>query len=37
MNKLDNANSVIFLVVLVWWIICLWIDEPGTKTAMVSD
>jgi hypothetical protein len=37
MNKLDNANSVIFLVVLVWWIICLWIDEPGTKTAVVSD
>jgi len=32
MNKLDNANSVIFLVVLVWWIICLWIDEPGTKS-----
>ncbi|MFZ0336589.1 MAG: hypothetical protein WAL45_01035 [Terracidiphilus sp.] len=36
MNKLDNANSMIFLVVLVWWIICLWIDEPGTKTAVVS-
>ena len=29
MNKLNNANSMIFLVVLVWWIICLWIDEPG--------
>jgi hypothetical protein len=31
MNWLNNANSVIFLVVLVWWIVCLWIDEPGTE------
>jgi hypothetical protein len=30
-NSLNNANSVIFLVVLVWWIVCLWIDEPGTE------
>ncbi len=36
MNKLDNANSVIFLVVLVWWIVCLWIDEPEKKTAVLS-
>ncbi len=28
-GKLFNANSVVFLVVLVWWIACLWIDEPG--------
>ncbi len=33
MNKLDNANSMIFLAVLVWWILCLWIDEPGAKAA----
>ncbi len=31
MSKLDNANSTIFLVVLVWWIVCLWIDEPGAE------
>jgi hypothetical protein len=31
MRSLDNANSIIFIVVLVWWIICLWIDEPGAK------
>jgi hypothetical protein len=30
-NSLNNANSIIFLVVLVWWIVCLWIDEPGMK------
>jgi hypothetical protein len=31
MNSLNNANSVIFLVVLLWWIVCLWIDEPETE------
>ena len=29
--KLYNANSVLFLAVLVWWIVCLWINEPGTE------
>ena len=29
-EKLYNANSVIFVAVVVWWIVCLWIDEPGT-------
>jgi len=28
-EKLFNANSVVFVVVLIWWIVCLWIDEPG--------
>jgi hypothetical protein len=28
-EKLFNANSVVYLVVVVWWIACLWIDEPG--------
>ena len=32
-EKLYNANSVLFVAVLVWWIACLWIDEPGTETA----
>ncbi len=32
-DKLFNANSIVFLAVVVAWIICLWIDEPGTKTA----
>ena len=31
MNSLNNADSIIFLVVLVWWIVCLWINEPGTE------
>jgi hypothetical protein len=28
-GKLVNANKVVYLVVLIWWIACLWIDEPG--------
>jgi hypothetical protein len=31
-DKLLNGNSVVYLAVVVWWIACLWIDEPGTKT-----
>jgi hypothetical protein len=31
MNSLNNASGIIFIAVLVWWIICLWIDEPGAK------
>ena len=29
-GKLVNANKVVFILVLIWWIVCLWIDEPGT-------
>ena len=29
-EKLYNGSSAIFLAVLVWWIVCLWINEPGT-------
>jgi hypothetical protein len=32
-EKLYNANSALFFAVLVWWIVCLWRDEPGTTTA----
>jgi membrane protein required for beta-lactamase induction len=29
-GKLLNTNSAIYVIVLIWWIVCLWIDEPGT-------
>jgi hypothetical protein len=32
-DKLFNANSAMFVVVAVWWIVCLWRDEPGTSSA----
>lgn len=28
-EKLFNTNSAVYLAVLVWWIVCLWIDEPN--------
>jgi hypothetical protein len=32
-DKLFNANGVLFIAVIVWWIVVLWIDEPGTVSA----
>jgi hypothetical protein len=26
-EKLFNGNEIVFLVVIVWWIWCLWLDE----------
>jgi len=31
-DKLFNANSAVFVAVLVWWIACLWLDEPGAAS-----
>lgn len=31
-DKIDNASSAVFLAVQLWWIVCLWFDEPGTAT-----
>ena len=36
MNSLNTANSVIFLAAVVWWVICLWIDEPGASASAGS-
>jgi hypothetical protein len=35
-EKLYNATSVTFVAVLIWWIACLWLNEPGTETAAAS-
>ncbi|HEY2857664.1 MAG TPA: hypothetical protein VGJ21_04560 [Terracidiphilus sp.] len=40
--KMSNANEVIYIVALVWWILCLWQDEPGgvivtSDGATISD
>jgi hypothetical protein len=29
LNKLMNANEVVYLAALAWWIVWLWFDEPG--------
>jgi hypothetical protein len=31
-DKLFNTNNAVYIVVLVWWIICLWIDPPKTQS-----
>lgn len=32
-DRLFNANSAVYIVVLIWWIVMLWKDEPGTRVA----
>ncbi len=32
-SKLVNANKVVYIAALLWWIACLWMDEPGTAAA----
>jgi len=39
-DKLINADKVVYLCVLLWWIACLWIDEPaepGDTSAVDGD
>jgi len=35
-DKFTNANNAIYLVVLVWWIACLWMDSLGATKAEPS-
>lgn len=30
-QNLVNINQVIFVAVLIWWIVWLWLDEPGVE------
>lgn len=32
-GKMVNANKVVYLAALVWWIVWLWFDEPGNALA----
>jgi hypothetical protein len=32
-ENLFNANSVISLIVAIWWVVSLWLDEPGPGRA----
>lgn len=36
-DKLINANDSIYAVVVIGWILCLWFDEPGTKSAAALE
>ena len=35
-DKLFNASGAVYVAVLVFWIVCLWIDEPGAATTAES-
>jgi len=30
-DKIFNGNGALVVAVVIWWIVCLWIDEPGTR------
>jgi hypothetical protein len=32
-ERLYDANSAVYVAVLLWWIVCLWFDEPGKGPA----
>jgi hypothetical protein len=36
-EKLSNTNSTIYIAILIWWIVCLWRDEPGAAKAEAVD
>jgi hypothetical protein len=36
-DKMLNANSAIYVLVLVWWIVCLWNDAPGAGDTVSAD
>jgi hypothetical protein len=33
--KLVNANKIVYIAALIWWIVWLWFDEPGSTAAVV--
>jgi hypothetical protein len=36
-DKLIHGNNGAYLCVLVWWIACLWFDEPGATSAAEAE
>ena len=36
-GKLMNGDRAVYIAVLIWWIIWLWLDEPGTQAAETAS
>ena len=36
-EKLSNTNSTVYIAILLWWIVCLWRDEPGAPKRVPAD
>lgn len=37
LGKLMNANQVVYVATLLWWIVWLWLDEPGTGKTPAAE
>lgn len=35
-DRMFNTNNAVYIAVLIWWIVCLWIDEPGARSTAVA-
>jgi hypothetical protein len=36
-TKLSNANKVVYIAALLWWIVWLWLDEPGAARMETAE
>ncbi len=37
-DRLFNTNNAVYIAVLLWWIVCLWIDEKKSdQSSVISD
>jgi len=36
-DKLSNSYGVLYIAVFVWWIVCLWMDEPGSSAELEPE
>jgi hypothetical protein len=31
-DRINNSSNAVYIAVLIWWVACLWMDEPGTAS-----
>jgi hypothetical protein len=36
-DKFFNANGALYVAILIWWIVVLWMDEPGTAAIEAAE
>jgi hypothetical protein len=36
-GRLSNATTLLYLALVLWWIVWLWLDEPGTTETPASE
>jgi hypothetical protein len=35
-DRMYSANDTVYLGVLIWWIVCLWFDEPASRSDVAT-